>query len=220
MAAGVAARHLHAFLGNILMCEFVLLRALDLPAVRLRWGHPLWRRSAVGIRLLEGWMSRTFRALLRKSSFQIAGPGPVIRRLRPRRALVVLMVVSMSIDFVILLIQLIIIASLLNVSWETPELLLILVPFLVLPRLLTRRSSLQLPADWLEGILLLLEDHFWREVHLVLSGGLALRRTRVSSAAVLIPSVDSHRTLIIDILVVVLLALGKIEIRNEHMNRK
>lgn len=66
------------FLGNVPLTNFILLGALDMPTFCLQWGHSLRRSSAISVHLLIGRMARTF-IPLRKTSFLIAVPGPVIR---------------------------------------------------------------------------------------------------------------------------------------------
>ena len=84
------------------------------------------------------------------------------------------MVVSMRLNFFILLIKLVIVTAQLYVCWKSSHFLLIRLPLVVVPVLLIRWRSLQLPADGFERVLLLLQNYFGCEVYLVLSGRLPL----------------------------------------------
>lgn len=84
------------------------------------------------------------------------------------------MVVSMRLNFFILLIKLVIVTAQLYVCWKSSHFLLLWLPLVVVPVLLIRWRSLQLPADGFERVLLLLQNYFGCEVYLVLSGRLPL----------------------------------------------
>lgn len=114
----------------------------------------------------------------------------------------------MSVDLVVLVVELGVIAPLLYVCWEASQLLCLFTPSIDPLALLVRRSPLQLPPTGLEGVLLLFQYDFRGKVDLWVPRGLALRLAGVPTGAVVIPSVASHGTLIA-VLIVVLLGLNK-----------
>jgi hypothetical protein len=207
VAAAVAARDMRPSLRSILWADVVLLHALDVTAFGLGWGHPLRRCPAVGVRLLVGWVARTLSPLW---SLEIACPWPIVRCLGPLRALVLDVAVWLT-HVILLVVKLTVVASLLYIGWKSPHLGIILILTLI------GRSPLELPANRLERVLLLLQHDLWREFQLRLSRSLALRLAG-EPTTVLIASVDPQRTLI-TIWFIALLTLQKqfVNIRNSKM---
>lgn len=185
VAAAVAARDMHPSLRSMLWANVILLHALNVTAFSLGWGHPLRRCPAVGVCLLVGRVARTLSPLW---SLEIACPWPVVRCLGPLRTLVLDVAVWLA-HVIILVVKLTVVASLLYVGWKSPYLGLMLILTLI------GRSPLELPANRLERVLLLLQHDLWREFQLRLSCSLALRLAGVPTT-VLIASVDPQRTLI------------------------